>query len=561
MSRSHDGSNAAADQAGTTGGSHPAPGKRTLTQAIQLRAASAPAPAVSAPPSDPPTTAAFEDPFGLHLACQVVQAAGGALAEDAHAAAGAGVAGSGGAVPHAETIQPLMPGLDLSTVRAHSGGATDRALGALGAQAYATGNDIALPTSPSVHLVAHELAHVAQQRQGVSLKGGVGTAGDSYEVQADAIADRIAAGQSAADLMPAASTGTGSSGDVQLKADPQVTTKMNIKLVGHASPKWEKTHGKNKKTLNKNLSRDRAATVEEVLRVLLSEHLAARGHATHVAVASTAVDHDDGAIEIESDSRGSDDTIKEAGGDEKSNAESLRRVNVKVTLGWHVRDSGEAMSTERQDIPEHCDPDATDDWGVTLSLSGGAGHAGVGGAFALGKIRNNLTMKTANGAFVGGGLGVGLSSPGIDLGDDFTNFKTDRPVTFHDFHNTLARLTQAGGGIGIISGSVTYLSFPMLGANSINLSGIGMGQFGFDASTNVGDFFITDNTIPGPDCTPAHTVYHDVVEEVPVEYDRTKEFEHTVLFDTQSSSLSEAEMAVLDSFAIGIAEEYEWDGT
>jgi outer membrane protein OmpA-like peptidoglycan-associated protein len=444
-------------------------------------------------------------------------------------------------------------------VRAHSGGATDRALGDLGAQAYATGNDIALPSSPSVHLVAHELAHVAQQRQGVSLKGGVGAAGDAYEVEADAIADRVATGQSAADLMPATSGGGGSAA-VQLKADPQITTKMNIKLVGHASPKWEKTHGKDKKMLNKNLSRDRAATVEEVLRVLLSEHLAARGHATHVAVASTAVDHDDGSIEIETDSRGSEDTVKEAGGDEKSNAESLRRVNVKVTLGWHVRNSGEAMSTVAEDVPEHCDPDATDDWGVILSLSGGAGHAGVGGAFAFGKLKNNRTGKTAPGAFVGGGIGVGLASPGFDFGEDYTNFKTDRPVTFRDFEHTLARLTQVGGGIGIISGSVTYLSFPTLGANSINLSGIGMGALGFDASTNVGDFFFTD-TIPGPDCTPAHTVYHDVVEVTPVEYERTKDFEHTVLFDTQSSTLSEAELAVLDSFAIGVAEEYDWDGT
>jgi len=72
---------------------------------------------------------------------------------------------------------------------------------AMGAEAYATGNHVVLGTSTDLHTVAHEAAHVVQQRGGVQLQGGVGAAGDAHERQADAVADRVVAGQSAEDLL------------------------------------------------------------------------------------------------------------------------------------------------------------------------------------------------------------------------------------------------------------------------------------------------------------------------------------------------------------------------
>jgi hypothetical protein len=132
-----------------------------------------------------------------------------------HQVARTGVAGGGRSVPFQNEIQPLMPGLDLSTVHAHTGPATESALRALGANAYATGNDLGLPANPPRHLVAHELAHVAQQRKGIQLNGGIGEEGDVHEVAADAIADRVASGRSAADLMPAPAS-PGARGTLQL---------------------------------------------------------------------------------------------------------------------------------------------------------------------------------------------------------------------------------------------------------------------------------------------------------------------------------------------------------
>lgn len=135
---------------------------------------------------------------------------------DLHRHAAAGVAGAGGALPHLVAIQRSFGRHDVSNVRAHIGGAAAHAAQAIGAEAYATGNDVAFATAPSLHTAAHEAAHVVQQQSGVQLKGGVGEAGDAHEQHADAVADRVVRGESAVDLLsnsqsnaPAANTSAG----------------------------------------------------------------------------------------------------------------------------------------------------------------------------------------------------------------------------------------------------------------------------------------------------------------------------------------------------------------
>lgn len=112
--------------------------------------------------------------------------------------AAAGVAGTGGPLPHLDRIQASFGEHDVSGIRAHVGGAAAEAATAIGAEAYATGNDVAFASEPSLHTAAHEAAHVVQQRAGVHLKGGVGEAGDPYEQQADAVADAVVRGEPAA---------------------------------------------------------------------------------------------------------------------------------------------------------------------------------------------------------------------------------------------------------------------------------------------------------------------------------------------------------------------------
>lgn len=138
-----------------------------------------------------------------------------------HETAAAGVSGSGGKLPHLDQIQSSFGAHDVSNVRAHTGAAATAANEAMGATAYATGEDVAFASStPDLHTAAHEAAHVVQQRAGVQLDGGVGEVGDAYEAHADAVADAVVQGKSAEGLLSeAAPAGASASGGaVQRKA-------------------------------------------------------------------------------------------------------------------------------------------------------------------------------------------------------------------------------------------------------------------------------------------------------------------------------------------------------
>ncbi|HEX3476085.1 MAG TPA: DUF4157 domain-containing protein [Kofleriaceae bacterium] len=128
-----------------------------------------------------------------------------------HAAASRGIATPASPLPHGESIQRMFGRHDISQVQAHAGPEATDAARTMGAAAYATGNHVVLGDRTDLHTVAHEAAHVVQQRGGVQLKGGVGTAGDAYERHADAVADRVVAGHSAEDLLDRG-TGGGTGG-------------------------------------------------------------------------------------------------------------------------------------------------------------------------------------------------------------------------------------------------------------------------------------------------------------------------------------------------------------
>ena len=142
---------------------------------------------------------------------------GGQDPAQVQSAAARGVSGGGGALPHLDRIQQSFGSHDVSSVQAHTSGGAGAACDAIGASAYATGNSVAFKGAPDVFTAAHEAAHVVQQRAGVSLSGGVGKAGDSYEQNADAVASRVVAGRSAEDLLGPAPSG-GGGGQVQSKA-------------------------------------------------------------------------------------------------------------------------------------------------------------------------------------------------------------------------------------------------------------------------------------------------------------------------------------------------------
>src|SRR5512140_270036 len=120
-----------------------------------------------------------------------------------HAAAAHGTTGPAGQLPYLDTIQRAFGRHDVSQVRAHVGGVAAEGAAAMGAEAFATGDRVAFAAQPSLHTAAHEAAHVVQQRAGVQLLGGVGSAGDAHERHADEVADAVVAGRSAVSLLDA----------------------------------------------------------------------------------------------------------------------------------------------------------------------------------------------------------------------------------------------------------------------------------------------------------------------------------------------------------------------
>lgn len=101
---------------------------------------------------------------------------------------------------HMETAM----GHDFSQVRVHNSPTAAGVTMSLGAHALTVGEHIAFapglyePHLPSTRrLVAHELAHVVQQRRGLSgqiLRRGIGTPGDAYEQEAEAVAESVSRG-------------------------------------------------------------------------------------------------------------------------------------------------------------------------------------------------------------------------------------------------------------------------------------------------------------------------------------------------------------------------------
>jgi hypothetical protein len=147
-----------------------------------------------------------------------LQMKGGSVQKkDIHEIAAQGTRGSGSALPHGDAIQAAFGRHDVSGVQAHTGGAAAEANKSMGAEAYASGNNIAFKGAPDLHTAAHEAAHIVQQRGGVSLDGGVGKAGDSYEKHADSVADSVVSGQNAEGLLDQMAGGA-SGGSVQAKS-------------------------------------------------------------------------------------------------------------------------------------------------------------------------------------------------------------------------------------------------------------------------------------------------------------------------------------------------------
>jgi hypothetical protein len=185
-------------------------GKHTLSERIPVQQEARPAGV--APAAAPASAPSFRGPRPT-LQMLFGRADGDASQPDrTHAAAMRGTATAATQLPHLDRIQQAFGRHDVSGVKAHVGADAAASAREMGAQAYATGDHVVLGDRTDLHIVAHEAAHVVQQRGGVQLKGGVGEVGDAYEQHADQVADAVVQGKSAEALLDPYAGGMGQAG-------------------------------------------------------------------------------------------------------------------------------------------------------------------------------------------------------------------------------------------------------------------------------------------------------------------------------------------------------------
>ncbi|MCH6166067.1 DUF4157 domain-containing protein [Pseudonocardia alaniniphila] len=133
-------------------------------------------------------------------------------------------------------------GADLSEVRVHTGGAASSSAAAIGARAYTSGNDVVFGGPVDRHTLAHELAHVVQQRRGpvAGTDNGAGLRvsdpGDRFEREAEATAAALTAPtspiQRAADSDPPVEAGPDGIGVVVQRAPTPADVAARRKRLG-----------------------------------------------------------------------------------------------------------------------------------------------------------------------------------------------------------------------------------------------------------------------------------------------------------------------------------------
>lgn len=129
-------------------------------------------------------------------------AMGDATPGEIHSAAREGIKTTWKPLPYLNDIQRSFGAKhNISNIRYHEGPVASQSARQMNAKAYSTAGHVVSDGPISKHTAAHEAAHVVQQQAGVRLKDNVGSVGDKYERQADAVGDAVVQGKSAEGLL------------------------------------------------------------------------------------------------------------------------------------------------------------------------------------------------------------------------------------------------------------------------------------------------------------------------------------------------------------------------
>jgi len=193
------------------------------------------------------TAAAGHDFARISVSAPVQRQAERDAAPDAiRGAAREGVRAPAAPLPFATRIQRAFGRHAVGGIRAHLGPAAARTTGAMRADAFAHGDHVVFGAAPTLHLAAHEAAHVVQQRAGARPAGGIGRVGDVLERHADAVAARVAAGGTAEallDRIPGAGAGHSAPAAAPVQRGVDTTMKNQLKRKQEQKKKAKRAPG------------------------------------------------------------------------------------------------------------------------------------------------------------------------------------------------------------------------------------------------------------------------------------------------------------------------------
>ena len=417
-------------------------------------------------------------------------------------------------------------GHDFSQVRIHTSERAAQSARAINAMAYTAGSEIvfgtgkyAPETTEGKRLLAHELAHVQQQH-------GSTVGGPPSVVQRQPLSSAPPSNP------PAWAT---SPGYEETAHAPSV----RVRIVAHASPRWRGARGAAAADRrNLELSQRRADAVHFEVEKLLAGHLGA-GASVNVDV---RIEEQEGTVGVEQEARGSRDTLPEAKGDRSDNAQQGRRVDVIIESSQRI--SGSAGASR----PLLTRPTASEFWHVSVDMSSGAAFVAAGGLLAL-TLSNDRTGERMTGNVLAGGIGPKTSlGASRSIWSDPTGFYTDEPKNFEDFDGKW--IQYASGGVSLFLGyEWSYLSFLGFGSGAaqIDVGGWSAGTAGIGGSTVYGPLLL-QGSYP-----PKDPPIKDSDKTVSP-YERTErgEDKHKILFPTESATLNDLEVDILDSFLASV---------
>lgn len=186
------------------------PGARSRYLGMDAHREHSPTPAPERSDSSPGRPPPGKVPITARLAPRTVVLRHGAGAVDASAGGLLDAAAGGSGAPLPDGVRARFEqslGHDLAGVRVHTDGPSATAAAAIGARAYAVGQDVHFadgeyrPDDPfGLHLLAHEVVHTVQQTGGAAARApqpslAVSSPGDAFEREAEALAPAVARGE------------------------------------------------------------------------------------------------------------------------------------------------------------------------------------------------------------------------------------------------------------------------------------------------------------------------------------------------------------------------------